>query len=69
MTGERVLDTLKRLSAGLTAGDLDHTLERITATAVEVLPGAHYASITVLRTDGRLETASLSAPRRGDGRS
>lgn len=63
MTKERVLDTLKRLSAGLTAGDLDHTLARITAAAVELLPGAHYASITVLHADGRLETAAPTDPR------
>jgi hypothetical protein len=47
-----VLDTIKRLSANLTPGDLDHTLERITAAAVEVLPGVHYASITVKHADG-----------------
>ncbi len=58
MTEEQLLDTLRRMADGLTPGDLDHTLERITAAAVEVLPGAHYASITVLHEDGRLETAA-----------
>jgi hypothetical protein len=58
MTDDRVLDTIKRLSASLTPGDLDHTLERITAAAVEVLPGVHYASITVKHADGSLETAA-----------
>lgn len=56
MTDELVLDTLRRLSEGLTAGDLDHTLDRITATAVAVLPGVHYASITLRHEDDRLET-------------
>jgi len=58
MTQEQVLDTLRRLSQGLTAGDLDHTLDRITAAAVEVLPGVHYASITVRHDDARLETVA-----------
>jgi hypothetical protein len=62
MTDERVLDMLKRLSAGLTAGDLDHTLERITAAAVELLPGVHHASITVKHADGRLETVAPTDP-------
>ena len=58
MTDDRVLDTIKRLSANLTPGDLDHTLERITAAAVEVLPGVHYASITIKHADGSLGTAA-----------
>ena len=58
MTQDRVLDTIRRLSANLTPGDLDHTLDRITAAAVEVLPGVHYASITVKHEDGSLETAA-----------
>jgi hypothetical protein len=58
MTEDRVLDTIKRLSATLTPGDLDHTLERITAAAVEILPGVHYASITVKHADGGLETVA-----------
>jgi hypothetical protein len=58
MTEDRVLDTVRRLSASLTPGDLDHTLSRITTAAVEVLPGVHYASITVKHADGRLETVA-----------
>jgi hypothetical protein len=61
MTEENLASTLKRLSAGLTPGDLDHTLARITAAAVEVLPGVHWASITVKHADGRLETAAPTA--------
>ena len=58
MTDDHVLETLKRLSEGLSPGDLDHTLEQVTAAAVEVLPGVHAASITVRHADGRLETAA-----------
>jgi hypothetical protein len=42
----------------VTAGDLDHTLSRITLAAVEALPDTDYASITVLHADGRLETVA-----------
>lgn len=58
MSDDRLLDTIKRLADRLTPGDLDHTLEQITTAAVSVLPGAHYASITVKHEDGRLETAA-----------
>ena len=58
MTDEHLVQTLRRLSENLAPGDLDHTLDRITAAAVEVLPGVHYASITVKHADGRLETAA-----------
>jgi hypothetical protein len=58
MSDDHVLDTLRRLSGSLTAGDLDHTLAQITAAAVEVLPGAHYASVTVRHADGRLSTSA-----------
>lgn len=55
---QRLIETARRLSKSLTPGDLDHTLGRITAAAVEVLPDVDYASITVKRADGRLETAA-----------
>lgn len=58
MTEERLLDAARRLSKSLTPGDLDETLSRITRAAVEVLPGVQYASITILRADGQLETAA-----------
>jgi ANTAR domain len=56
MSEERMIGAMKRLSETLTPGDLDHTLEQITAAAVEVLPGVYYASITVMHGDGRLDT-------------
>ncbi|GAA1676233.1 GAF and ANTAR domain-containing protein [Kribbella yunnanensis] len=56
MDATGLLQAAERLSRSLTAGDLDHTLSRITAAAVEVLPEVEYASITVKHSDGRLET-------------
>ncbi|MEV6415796.1 GAF and ANTAR domain-containing protein [Kribbella sp. NPDC051718] len=58
MDDTKLLEAARRLSESLTAGDLDHTLGRITAAAVEVLPEVEYASITVKHSDGRLETAA-----------
>jgi hypothetical protein len=56
MTDDRLLDLAQRMARTVTAGDLDHTLRRITLAAVEALPDTDYASITVLHADGRLET-------------
>lgn len=58
MTDDKLLDLAQRLARTLTPGDLDHTLSRITAAAVEALPDTDYASITVLHEDGRLETVA-----------
>lgn len=62
MNDEQALDLLGRLAERFTPGDLDHTLEQVTAAAVEVLPGVHYASITVRHANGRLETAAPTDP-------
>ena len=51
-----LVDASRRLSKALAPGDLDRTLEQITAAAVEVLPDVEFASITVKHADGRLET-------------
>lgn len=61
MNDERLVVTARRLVESLTPGDLDHTLGRITAAAVEVLPDVEYASITVLHGDGKLETFAPTA--------
>ena len=53
-----MLTVAQRLMETLTPGDLDHTLSRITAAAVESLPDTDYASITILHADGRLETVA-----------
>ncbi|WP_328523113.1 GAF and ANTAR domain-containing protein [Kribbella sp. NBC_00359] len=58
MTDERLVDLAQRMAKTLTPGDLDHTLSGITAAAVEALPDTDYASITILHSDGRLETAA-----------
>ena len=58
MDTQRLADQAERLSKALTPGDLDHTLAQITAAAVDVLPETDYASITVLHSDGRLETVA-----------
>jgi hypothetical protein len=58
MDTQRLLKQAERLSKALTPGDLDHTLERITAAAVEVLDEVDHASITILHLDGRLETVA-----------
>jgi hypothetical protein len=58
MDTQQLLEQAERLSKALTPGDLDHTLERITAAAVEVLAEVDYASITILHFDGRLETVA-----------
>lgn len=53
-----MLEASRRLSVALAPADLDETLARITAAAVEVLPDVTYASITVKHADGRLETVA-----------
>lgn len=58
MDDERLLERMQRLSRSLTPGDLDHTLSRITHSAVDVLPSVEFASITVLHADGRIETVA-----------
>lgn len=58
MDSERLLDQAERLSKALTPGDLDHTLDRITRAAVEILPETDYASMTILHEDGQLDTVA-----------
>lgn len=60
MSDDRLVETARRLAATVTPGDLDHTLSRITAAAVEVLPDVQYSSITVRHQDGTLETFAPS---------
>ena len=58
MIDSEFIDISRRLQAALTPADLDQTLVRITAAAVEVLPEVQYASITIRHADGRLETSA-----------
>ena len=45
----------------MTPGDLDETLHRITSAAVRVLPEVEQASITILHSDGSLDTSAETA--------
>lgn len=58
MDDSALTEAARRLSKSLTPGDLDQTLSRITAAAVEILDEVDYASITVKHSDGRLETVA-----------
>ncbi|QNE16861.1 GAF and ANTAR domain-containing protein [Kribbella qitaiheensis] len=58
MEPEAVVETARRLAEALKPGDLDQTLSRITAAAVEVLPEVDFCSITILHADGSLDTSS-----------
>lgn len=58
MADDRLLESARRLAASLKPGDLDDTLKAVTAASVEVIPGVHYASITVLHADGSLGTTA-----------
>jgi GAF domain-containing protein len=58
MSESSLLEIANRLAANLGPGDLDETLSRLTAGAVELIPHVAYASITVRHRDGRLETVS-----------
>jgi hypothetical protein len=51
-----LIEQARRLSRSLAPGDLETTLGRITAAAVEVLPDVTSASITIKHRDGTLET-------------
>ena len=53
-----LVEASRHLSDALAPADLDETLSRITAAAVEVLPAVRYASITVRHSDGRLDTVA-----------
>ncbi len=53
---DELLHHARRLAQTLTPGDLEQTLSRITAAAVEVLPDVSMASITIRHRDNRLET-------------
>jgi hypothetical protein len=62
MDQQDIVDVARRLAEALTPGDLDTTLEQITAAAVEVLPDVQYASITIRDAEDRLETAAPTDP-------
>jgi hypothetical protein len=55
---DRLVKSAEELASTLSPVDLDQTLRRITAAAVEALPDVDYASITVHHADGTLETVA-----------
>src|SRR5215207_8165263 len=55
---DELLDHARRIAQSLAPGDLDETLSRITAAAVEVLPDVTMASMTIRHSDNRLETVA-----------
>lgn len=55
---ERLIELAQRLATRLPPGDLDETLHRITAAAVEVLPEVTMSSISIKHADGTLETVA-----------
>lgn len=55
---DELMDYARRLAQRLAPGDLDQTLSRITAAAVEVLPDVTMASMTIRHRDNRLETVA-----------
>ena len=55
-----LIEAAEELVAALSPVDLDQTLARVTAAAVEALPDVDYASITVRHADGRLETVATT---------
>jgi len=58
MSDEHVIDTVRRMAEALEPGDLDETLQRITSSAVRVLPDVEHASITVLHEDGSIDSSA-----------
>lgn len=59
----RTLQVMSQVAASLSEpGDLGETLQRITRTARETVPGAEHASISVRHSDGRLLTMAPTDP-------
>jgi GAF domain-containing protein len=58
MSDERVIDTVRRLSAALKPGELDDTLRQITDAAVRILPDVEHASISILHEDGSIGSSA-----------
>ena len=58
MDHDPLVKSAEELAQSLSPVDLDHTLGRITAAAVEVLPDVDFASITIRHEDGTLETVA-----------
>ena len=57
-----ILTSAEELVTTLAPAELDQTLHRITAAAVEALPDVDYASITIRHVDATLETVATTDP-------
>ncbi len=62
MEEHELIEAAEELAATLSPLDLDHTLSRVTAAAVEALPDVDYASITIRHENGTLETVAPTDP-------
>jgi hypothetical protein len=60
MEEQELVAAAEELAAVLSPVELDRTLSRVTAAAVEALPDVDYASITVRHADGTLETVATT---------
>jgi len=60
ITSAHILDTAEALRQHLVPADLDATLQNITNAAVEVLPGADYASVSIRHPDGTLDSYAVT---------
>lgn len=56
------MTAMRGLAEGLAPGDLDSTLQQIAKVAVDLVPEAAYSSVTVLFSDGRLQTTAETDP-------
>lgn len=55
-----MLGTAEELRARLVPGDLDATLQAITTAAKDLVPGVQDASVSMRRSDGRLESYAMT---------
>jgi ANTAR domain/GAF domain len=62
MNADDVNSQARRLAHELQPGDLQATLSGITGAAVRTLPDVQEASISILHSDGRLETVAPTSP-------
>lgn len=61
MSGEQpsVVQVMAQIAGSLkSAGDVDETLAKITAAALEYVPGVDHASISILHRDGHIDTVA-----------
>jgi hypothetical protein len=63
MTADKLVDVMEEVADSFQGTvSVDETLPRITSSAVANVPGAEYASISIRRADGFLETLAPTGP-------